>query len=93
MDGNFKADRVLYSCISLKQSCSDNSGRMRQYLHIITVVWETGSFFGVVCEGRLGMKRGNHGIMKDLQNNDTYVPILHHSLSWDNISRIRDDRP
>lgn len=36
---------------------------------------------------------GDHGIMKDLQNNDTYVPILHHSLNWDNISRIRDDRP
>lgn len=35
----------------------------------------------------------NHGIMKDLRNNDTYGPILHHSLNWANISRIRDDRP
>lgn len=37
--------------------------------------------------------RQDHGIMKALQNNDTYVPIFHHSLNWDNISGIRDDRP
>lgn len=34
-------------------------------------------------------KSGHPGIKKDLQNNDTYVPVLHQSLNWYNILRIK----
>lgn len=65
------------------------------YLQIITVKRDVCSLRGTDCEkeARTSWQAGDHGIMKDLRNNDTYVPILHHSLNWDNISRIRDDRP
>lgn len=40
---------------------------------------------------RLSTHRTSHrGIMKDLQKNDTYVPILHQPLNWYNILRIKD---
>lgn len=54
------------------------------------ILWDTGS---LRKESGIEVQTGDERWKKDFQNNDTYVPILHHSLNLDNISGIKDDRP
>lgn len=54
------------------------------------ILWDTGN---LRKESGIEVQTGDERWKKDFQNNDTYVPILHHSLNLDNISGIKDDRP